>query len=63
MGGRSGRAADDVADWDVVASLSTPPDMGWFEGAIVSQGRPDLTRSLLVERRDEFLESALDSVG
>jgi hypothetical protein len=34
--------------------------MGWFLGAIASQGRPDLTRELLVERRDAFLRAALD---
>jgi Ser/Thr protein kinase RdoA (MazF antagonist) len=30
----AGRPAADVAHWDVVATLSTPPDMGWFPGAI-----------------------------
>jgi hypothetical protein len=33
--------------------------MGWFPGAIAGQGRPDLTRELLV-RRDDFLRAALD---
>jgi len=55
----AGRAAADVAYWDVVAALSTPPDMGWFVGAIAGQGRPDLTREILVERRDAFLADAL----
>lgn len=58
----AGRPADDVAYWDVVAALSTPPDMQPFDQAIASQGRPDLTRETLRARRDEFLEAALDSL-
>jgi phosphotransferase family enzyme len=46
----AGRGADDVAYWDVVAALSTPPDVGWFAGTISAQGRPDLTRELLEQR-------------
>ena len=56
----AGRPAAAVAHWDVVAALSTPPDMGWFPGAIAGQGRPDLTREVLVRRRDAFLRAALD---
>jgi aminoglycoside phosphotransferase (APT) family kinase protein len=56
----AGRSAVDVARWDVVAALSTPPDMGWFPGALAGQGRPDLTRDVLVRRRDGFLRAALD---
>ena len=59
----AGRPATDVAYWDVVAALSTPPDMGWFPDAIAGQGRPDLTRELLLRRRDEFLRAALDRLG
>jgi hypothetical protein len=33
--------------------------MDWFVGAIAGQGRPDLTREILVERRDDFLRDAL----
>ncbi|GAA0898087.1 hypothetical protein GCM10009558_087040 [Virgisporangium aurantiacum] len=51
--------ADDVPYWDAVAALSTPPDMGWFVGALHGQGRTDLTRAVLVDRRDAFLEAAL----
>lgn len=51
--------AVDVAYWDAVAALSTPPDLGWFVQAIGSQGRPDLTRETLTARRDAFLEAAL----
>jgi aminoglycoside phosphotransferase (APT) family kinase protein len=56
----TGRPAANVPHWDVVAALSTPPDMGWFPAAIAGQGRPDLTRDLLVQRRDRFLRAALD---
>ena len=56
----AGRSAADLAHWDVVAALSTPPDLGWFPGAIAGQGCPDLTRELLVRRRDAFLRAALD---
>ena len=55
----TGRPAVDVAYWDVVAALSTPPDMGWFPAAIAAQGRPDLTQEVLLRRRDEFLRAAL----
>lgn len=58
----AGRPAADVAYWDVIAALSTPPDMQPFDRAIASQGRPDLTRETLCARRDEFLEAALDSL-
>ena len=57
----AGRSAADVAHWDIVAALSTPADMGWFFEATVAQGRPDLTRSLLIQRRDAFLEAAMQS--
>jgi aminoglycoside phosphotransferase (APT) family kinase protein len=56
----AGRPLAGLPRWDAVAALSTPPDMGWFPGAIAGQGRPDLTRELLVRRRDAFLRAALD---
>jgi aminoglycoside phosphotransferase (APT) family kinase protein len=59
----AGRPASDVRYWDIVAALSTPPDMGWFPAAIAGQGRPDLTQELLLRRRDEFLRSALSRLG
>ena len=59
----AGRPADDLARWDVVAALCTPPDMGWFATATQGQGRPDLVRELLVERRDAFLVRALAELG
>ena len=59
----AGRAARDVAYWDAVASLSSPPDMGWFPESMVAQGRPDLTREIMLERRDAFLAAALSQLG
>jgi aminoglycoside phosphotransferase (APT) family kinase protein len=59
----AGRPAAEVARWDVVAALSTPPDMGWFPGAIAGQGRPDLDSEVLLARRDGFLRDALDRLG
>lgn len=60
--GEAGHPARDLARWDVVAALCTPPDMGWFTTAIQQQGRPELTRGLLVERRDAFLTRALEEL-
>jgi aminoglycoside phosphotransferase (APT) family kinase protein len=56
----AGRAAEEVAYWDAVAALATPPDMGWFLAAIAGQGRTDLDRTTLLQRRDAFLSQALD---
>jgi aminoglycoside phosphotransferase (APT) family kinase protein len=56
----TGREPTDLAYWDVVAALATPADLGWFVEATHEQGRPDLTREIMVARRDEFLESAID---
>jgi aminoglycoside phosphotransferase (APT) family kinase protein len=56
---QAGHRAMDVAYWDVVTALATPPDMGWFVDVVQSQGRPDLTRELLLGRRDEFLRQAM----
>jgi aminoglycoside phosphotransferase (APT) family kinase protein len=61
--GASGRPAQDVAYWDVVAALSTPPDMGWFTAAIAGQNRPDLDQPTLLGRRDAFLRDALDRLA
>jgi aminoglycoside phosphotransferase (APT) family kinase protein len=55
----TGRPPSAVPYWDIVAALSTPPDMGWFPAAIAAQGRPDLTQELLLRRRDAFLRNAL----
>jgi aminoglycoside phosphotransferase (APT) family kinase protein len=59
----AGRPAVDVAHWDVVAALSTPPDMGWFPAALAGQGRPDLSRAVLLQRRDGFLAAALSRLS
>jgi aminoglycoside phosphotransferase (APT) family kinase protein len=56
----AGRAAEDVAYWDVVGALATPPDMGWFTDIIHDHGRPDLDQATLRQRRDAFLAQALD---
>lgn len=55
----AGRQAPDVAYWDAVAALATPPDLGWFPAALAGQGRRDLTREVLATRRDAFLRDAL----
>jgi aminoglycoside phosphotransferase (APT) family kinase protein len=56
----AGGAVDDVAYWDVVAALTTPPTIDWFTGAIRDQGRTDLDQPTLLARRDAFLAAALD---
>jgi aminoglycoside phosphotransferase (APT) family kinase protein len=55
----AGRPATDVAYWDAVAALASPPDMGWFPTSMACQGRPDLTRAVMLQRRDTFLEAAV----
>jgi aminoglycoside phosphotransferase (APT) family kinase protein len=59
----SGEPADDVAHWDVVAALCTPPTIGWFADAMRDQGRTDLDRPTLLRRRDAFLRTALARLG
>lgn len=60
----AGREAADVAYWDAVAAVNTPPDLAWFvETTVEAVSRPDLTRAVMVARRDEFLESALGRPG
>jgi aminoglycoside phosphotransferase (APT) family kinase protein len=60
---QAGRPADRVAYWDMVAALSSPPDMGWFPLSMALQGRPDLDRPTMLARRDEFLRQALEALG
>jgi aminoglycoside phosphotransferase (APT) family kinase protein len=56
----AGRAASDVAYWDLVAAVASPPDLAWFVPTIIADGRrPDLDRPTLIGRRDGFLEAAL----
>ncbi|MDA8286640.1 MAG: phosphotransferase [Actinomycetota bacterium] len=59
---QAGRPAEDVAYWDAVAALSTPPDMGWFPDALADQGRLDRTQELLLDRRDRFLAAAIGAL-
>jgi aminoglycoside phosphotransferase (APT) family kinase protein len=59
----AGRPADDVAYWDVVAALCTPPTIDWFTDAIRDQGRTDLDQPMLLARRDAFLRDALHRLG
>jgi hypothetical protein len=33
--------------------------MGWFPASMAAQGRPDLTREVMLGRRDAFLGAAL----
>jgi aminoglycoside phosphotransferase (APT) family kinase protein len=56
----AGRPAEDVAYWDLIAALSTPPDMDWFPPTFVDQSRPDLTAEVLITQRDQFLAVAID---
>lgn len=58
----AGRPASDVAYWDAVAALASPPDMGWFPEAMAGHGRPDLTREVMLKRRDAFLGHALSQL-
>jgi aminoglycoside phosphotransferase (APT) family kinase protein len=55
----AGRPASDVPYWDAIAALASPPDMGWFPISMALQGRPDLTREVMLERRHAFLDAAL----
>jgi aminoglycoside phosphotransferase (APT) family kinase protein len=57
---RAGRALEGGAYWDVVAALSTPPDLAGWESTIQDQGRVDLDGATLTARRDTFLRAALD---
>jgi aminoglycoside phosphotransferase (APT) family kinase protein len=59
----TGRPASDIPYWDAVAALASPPDMGWFPVSMALQGRPDLTREVMLERRDAFLDAALSQLA
>jgi len=67
-GWRSASIHDDdnphtIAYWDVMAALSTPPDMADVLGVFADQGRDDLHAALVNERRDTFLRTALNRLG
>jgi aminoglycoside phosphotransferase (APT) family kinase protein len=55
----AGRPAANIAYWDVVAALATPPGLTWFAEATAAQGRPDLTRDLMAAGHEDFLRHAL----
>jgi aminoglycoside phosphotransferase (APT) family kinase protein len=56
----SGEPAENLAYWDAVAALNQPGDMAVFTPVIHDQARHDLTAAILTERRDAFLQTALD---
>jgi hypothetical protein len=58
----TGRAADAMAYWDLVAALTTPPDMTQWLSVAHDHGRVDLDAATLNNRRDTFLRSALDQL-
>ncbi len=52
-----------LAYWDVVAALSTPTDLSEWMPVIEGHGGPAVAATTLTDRRDEFLEAALDRTG
>ncbi|MBB4682921.1 aminoglycoside phosphotransferase family protein [Amycolatopsis jiangsuensis] len=56
----AGRPAEHVAYWDLTAALSTPADPAKWLPAMHGQGRTDLTAPTVYQRRDAFLQDALD---
>jgi aminoglycoside phosphotransferase (APT) family kinase protein len=55
-----GMRALNVAWWDLVACMSTPPDMAMWLPNFHHQGRSDLDIATVTQRRDAFLAVALD---
>jgi phosphotransferase family enzyme len=60
---RAAGAVAEVAYWDVVAALSTPPDLGMWLPNMHEQGRLDLDVATMTSRREAFLRTALGSLG
>jgi aminoglycoside phosphotransferase (APT) family kinase protein len=59
----SGHTATDVAYFDAVVALQTPADMsGRFIEGFHRMGRPDLDPQTAHQRRDMFLQAALDNL-
>jgi aminoglycoside phosphotransferase (APT) family kinase protein len=58
----AGHPGRDIPYWDTVAALASPPDMGCFPESMAAQGRLDLTRTVMLERRDAFLAAALSEL-
>jgi aminoglycoside phosphotransferase (APT) family kinase protein len=55
----TGQEADAMAYWDLVAALTTPPDMAQWLPVAHDHGRVDLDAPTLNTRRDAFLHTAL----
>ena len=55
----TGHQAEAMAYWDLVAALTTPPDMVQWLPVAHDYGRVDLDAATLNTRRDAFLHSAL----
>lgn len=55
----TGAQPPDLAWWDVVSAVATPPDMDYWLPNLHGQGRTDLTKAQVTERRDTFLADAL----
>lgn len=58
----TGRAAEHVAYWDVVAALCTVADMTHCMPPLQDHDRSDLDARTLTARRDAFLSTALDQL-
>lgn len=58
----SGRKPERIACWDLVAALNTPADMSGFVPSFHEAGRVDLDGVTLTNRRDAFLQAALDDL-
>jgi aminoglycoside phosphotransferase (APT) family kinase protein len=54
-----GRPPDDLAYWDVVSCLCSPPDLSYWLPNFHHQGRTDLDLDLVTERRDALMTMAL----
>jgi aminoglycoside phosphotransferase (APT) family kinase protein len=57
-----GHLARDVAYWDVVAAVATPPDLAEWLPFWHDQGRADLDVRTITGRRDKFLRAALTAL-
>jgi aminoglycoside phosphotransferase (APT) family kinase protein len=60
---RPGERRRDEAYWDLVAALSTPPDLVGWEETIQDQGPEDLDGPTMTTRRDAFERAALSRLG
>jgi aminoglycoside phosphotransferase (APT) family kinase protein len=58
----TGRRADRIAYWDVVAASCTLADMEYCVPVLHDQGRPDLDAGILGRRRDAFLSAVLSGL-